>query len=91
MIFGPLASAMTSLFPPQIRYTSVSFSYHVGNGYFGGLLPAIATALQISTGDMYAGLYYVAIVAAISFFVGLLCLRSEPSAAKVGTAATAAA
>jgi MFS family permease len=79
MIFGPLASAVTTLFPPQVRYTSVSFSYHVGNGYFGGLLPAIATALQISTGDIYAGLYYVVIVSAVSFLIGLLCLKSGRS------------
>jgi Sugar (and other) transporter len=91
MIFGPLASAMTTLFPAQVRYTSVSFSYHVGNGYFGGLLPAIATALQISTGDIYAGLYYVAMVSAISFFIGLFCLRSERSIAKVPATAGAAA
>jgi hypothetical protein len=91
MIFGPLASAMTTLFPAQVRYTSVSFSYHVGNGYFGGLLPAIATALQISTGDIYAGLYYVTIVSAISFVIGLLCLRSERSIAKVPATAGAAA
>ncbi|WP_139024878.1 MFS transporter, partial [Bradyrhizobium sp. STM 3843] len=91
MIFGPLASAMTDLFPPQVRYTSVSFSYHVGNGYFGGLLPAIATALQIATGDLYAGLYYVIIVSAISFFIGLFCLRSMPSTATISSAATVAA
>jgi len=91
MIFGPLASAMTSLFPAQVRYTSVSFSYHVGNGYFGGLLPAVATALQISTGDIYAGLYYIVTVSAISFFVGLLCLKSERSTAEIAATASAAA
>ncbi|MBC9880703.1 MHS family MFS transporter [Bradyrhizobium sp. INPA01-394B] len=83
MIFGPLASAMTDLFPPQVRYTSVSFSYHVGNGYFGGLLPAIATALQIATGDIYAGLYYVIIVSAIAFFLGLFWLHSPQAVAKI--------
>jgi MFS family permease len=91
MIFGPLASAMTDLFPPQVRYTSVSFSYHVGNGYFGGLLPAIAAALQISSGDIYAGLYYVMVVSAISFFLGLFWLQSAPAAAKVESVATATA
>jgi uncharacterized membrane protein len=91
MIFGPLASAMTDLFPPQVRYTSVSFSYHVGNGYFGGLLPAIAAALQISSGDIYAGLYYVMAVSAISFFLGLFWLQSGPAAAKVESVATVAA
>jgi len=91
MIFGPLASAMTSLFPAQVRYTSVSFSYHVGNGYFGGLLPAIATALQIGTGDIYAGLYYVVTVSAISFFVGLLCLKSERSTTEIAATASVAA
>jgi hypothetical protein len=91
MIFGPLASALTTLFPAQIRYTSVSFSYHVGNGYFGGLLPAIATALQISTGDIYAGLYYVVIVSAISFVIGLLFLRSERSTSEEAVPASVAA
>ncbi|MBP1097652.1 MFS family permease [Bradyrhizobium japonicum] len=91
MIFGPLASAMTDLFPPQVRYTSVSFSYHVGNGYFGGLLPAIAAALQISSGDIYAGLYYVMVISAISFFLGLFWLQSAPAAAKVESVATATA
>jgi predicted MFS family arabinose efflux permease len=91
MIFGPLASAMTSLFPAQVRYTSVSFSYHVGNGYFGGLLPSIATALQIITGDIYAGLYYVAVISAISFVIGLVWLRSERAAAPSVTVAEVAA
>jgi MFS family permease len=90
MIFGPLASAMTDLFPPQVRYTSVSFSYHVGNGYFGGLLPAIATALQIASGDLYAGLYYVTIISATSFLLGLFCLQPTPAAAKVASTAAAA-
>lgn len=56
MIFGSLASAMTSFFPARIRYTSVSFSYHVGNGLFGSLLPAISATTQISTGDIYGGI-----------------------------------
>lgn len=77
MIFGPLASAMTSFFPPRIRYTSVSFSYHVGNGLFGGLLPAISAAIQTSTGDIYGGLWYTVIVAGVTFFVASVFLPSK--------------
>lgn len=81
MIFGPLASAMTSFFPARIRYTSVSFSYHVGNGFFGGLLPAISAAIQTSTGDIYGGLWYTVIVAGLTFFVALIFLPSKRSVA----------
>lgn len=77
MIFGPTAAAMTSLFPPQIRYTSVSISYHVGNGFFGGLLPAISAAIQTSTGNIYGGLWYTVIVAGVTLFVALLFLPSR--------------
>lgn len=77
MIFGPLASAMTSYFPARIRYTSVSFSYHVGNGLFGGLLPAISAAIQTSTGDIFGGLWYTAAVSGLTFFVALLFLPSK--------------
>lgn len=77
MIFGPLASAITSFFPARIRYTSVSFTYHVGNGVFGGLLPAIAVAIQTATGNIYGGLWYTVGVAAIGFFIALFCLPSK--------------
>ncbi|RQV70302.1 MFS transporter [Burkholderia cenocepacia] len=77
MIFGPLASAMTSYFPARIRYTSVSFSYHVGNGFFGGLLPAISAAIQTATGDIFGGLWYTVIVAGATFFVALVFLPSH--------------
>ncbi|OTP67684.1 MFS transporter [Caballeronia sordidicola] len=82
MIFGPLASAMTSFFPARIRYTSVSFSYHVGNGLFGGLLPAISAAIQISTGNIYGGVWYTVAVVGVTFFVALLFLPSQHSLAK---------
>jgi hypothetical protein len=79
MIFGPLAAAMTSFFPARIRYTSVSFTYHVGNGLFGGLLPAISLAIQTSTGNIYGGLWYTVIVAGIAFFLALFLLPSKRS------------
>ncbi|AME28538.1 MFS transporter (plasmid) [Burkholderia sp. PAMC 26561] len=82
MIFGPLASAMTSFFPARIRYTSVSFSYHVGNGLFGGLMPAISAAIQISTGNIYGGVWYTVAVVGVTFFVALLFLPSQHSLAK---------
>jgi len=77
MLFGPLASAMTSFFPARIRYTSVSFSYHVGNGLFGGLLPAISVALQTGTGNIYGGLWFTVGVAALGFVIALLFLPTK--------------
>ncbi len=81
MIFGPLAAAMTSFFPTRIRYTSVSFTYHVGNGLFGGLLPAISLAIQTGTGDIYGGLWYTVMVAGVAFFLALFLLPSKHSQA----------
>jgi len=60
------------LFPTRIRYSGVSLPYHVGNGWFGGFLPATAFAIVVATGDIYAGLWYPTVVAALSFVVGLM-------------------
>jgi MFS family permease len=72
MVYGPIAAALVELFPTRIRYTGVSVPYHLGNGWFGGLLPPVAVALVASTGDIYAGLWYAIIVSAMSFVVGLI-------------------
>ncbi len=74
MVYGPIAAALVELFPTRIRYSGVSLPYHVGNGWFGGLLPPIAVASVAATGDLYAGLWYPVIIAAMAFIVGLVFL-----------------
>jgi MFS family permease len=75
MIYGPIAAYLVEAFPARIRYTSLSLPYHIGNGVFGGLLPLIGLWSCAATGNIYAGLYYPMIVAAITFVVGGLLLR----------------
>jgi MFS family permease len=71
-LYAPQAAALVELFPTRIRYTALSVPYHIGVGWFGGFLPATAFAIVAATGDIYAGLWYPAIVAGIGFFVTLL-------------------
>jgi MFS family permease len=71
MVYGPIAAMLVELFPTRIRYTSMSLPYHVGNGWFGGLLPTTAFAIVAQTGNIYSGLWYPVIVAAFTFVVGL--------------------
>lgn len=71
MVFGPIAAQLAELFPSRIRYTGVSFPYHVGNGWFGGLLPTASFAIVAATGDMYAGLWYPVTIAALTFLVAI--------------------
>jgi MFS family permease len=75
MVYGPIAAFLVELFPTRIRYTSMSFPYHIGNGWFGGMLPLTAAAIVAANGDIYAGLWYPVIVAAISLVVGALFIR----------------
>jgi MFS family permease len=75
MVYGPIAAFLVELFPTRIRYTSMSFPYHIGNGWFGGMLPLVSTALVAAKGDVYAGLYYPIVVAAVSFVVGAIFIR----------------
>ena len=75
MVYGPIAAFLVELFPTRIRYTSMSLPYHIGNGWFGGMLPLLATALVASKGNIYAGLWYPIIVAAITFVIGALFLK----------------
>ena len=65
------------MFPTKIRYTSMSLPYHIGNGWFGGMLPLLATAMVAYAGDIYYGLWYPIGVAVITVFVGLLFLRDN--------------
>src|SRR5438094_885102 len=74
MVYGPIAAMLVELFPTKIRYTSMSLPYHIGNGWFGGLLPATAFVIVASTGDIYAGLWYPIIFAAITAVVGFFFL-----------------
>jgi MFS family permease len=75
MVYGPIAAALVELFPTRIRYTSLSLPYHIGNGWFGGLLPTTAFAMVAATGDIYYGLWYPVIVAAMTFVIGMLFIR----------------
>ncbi|WP_175701073.1 MFS transporter [Burkholderia ambifaria] len=77
MTLGPIAAILVEMFPTRIRYTAMSLPYHVGNGYFGGLLPTVCFALVAQTGDIYFGLWYPVTVAAVSFVIGLVFIR-EP-------------
>jgi MFS family permease len=75
MIYGPIAAYLVEAFPAKIRYTALSLPYHIGNGVFGGLLPLIGLSLCARTGNIYAGLYYPMIVAAITLVFGTLFLK----------------
>src|SRR6202044_294960 len=74
MVYGPIAALLVELFPTRIRYSGVSLPYHIGNGWFGGFLPALAFAMVAATGDIYYGLWYPIVVAAITLVLGLLFL-----------------
>jgi MFS family permease len=75
MVYGPIAAYLVELFPTKIRYTSMSLPYHIGNGWFGGLLPTTAFALVAYKGDIYYGLWYPIIIALLTFVIGLLFVR----------------
>jgi MFS family permease len=75
MVYGPIAAFLVEMFPTKIRYTSMSLPYHIGNGWFGGMLPLLATAVVAWTGNIYAGLYYPIGVALMTVVVGTLFLR----------------
>jgi len=70
MVYGPIAAALVESFPARLRYTSVSISYHIGNGWFGGFVPTIGFAVAAVTGDLYAGLWYPVIVCVAGTIVG---------------------
>ena len=77
MVYGPIAAFLVEAFPARIRYTSLSLPYHFGNGWFGGFLPFIATALVARTGNIYAGLWYPIGIALLTFVVGGLYLKDN--------------
>ncbi len=77
LVYGPIAAFLVELFPTRIRYTSMSLPYHIGNGWFGGMLPLLATAMAASSGDIYYGLWYPIVVAVMTCIVGLLFLQDN--------------
>jgi hypothetical protein len=74
MVYGPIAAFLVELFPTKIRYTSMSLPYHIGNGWFGGMLPLTATAMVAATGDIYYGLWYPIVVSIMTLIIGALFL-----------------
>lgn len=75
MVYGPIAAMLVELFPTRIRYTSMSLPYHIGNGWFGGLLPTMSFAIVAQTGNMYSGLWYPIIIAGMTAVIGTLFVR----------------
>jgi MFS family permease len=75
MVYGPIAAFLVEMFPTRIRYTSMSLPYHIGNGWFGGMLPLLATAVVAATGNIYAGLWYPIGIAVMTLVVGLIFLK----------------
>ncbi len=75
MVYGPIAAMLVELFPTRIRYTSMSLPYHIGNGWFGGLLPSVTFAMVAQNGNMYYGLWYPIVIAAVTFVIGMIFLR----------------
>ncbi|MBB5692618.1 MFS transporter [Muricoccus pecuniae] len=95
MVYGPIAAALVELFPTRIRYTSMSLPYHIGNGWFGGLLPATSLAMVAQTGDIYFGLWYPIVIALATVVIGAIFIpetkdRDIFEAEESGTNATSA-
>ena len=80
MVYGPIAAALVEMFPTNIRYTSMSLPYHIGNGWFGGFLPTTAFAMVAATGNIYYGLWYPVVVALVTVVVGFLFIRDRKDA-----------
>lgn len=75
MVYGPIAAMLVEMFPTRIRYSSMSLPYHIGNGWFGGLLPTFAFAIVAATGDIYSGLWYPIIIAGMTLVIGMLFVK----------------
>jgi hypothetical protein len=72
MVYGPIAAMLVEMFPTRIRYSGLSLPYHIGNGWFGGLMPATAFAISAQTGNIYSGLWYAIIIAVMTVVIGTL-------------------
>jgi MFS family permease len=88
MVYGPIAAFLVELFPPKIRYTSMSLPYHLGNGWFGGFLPLVAASLTASTGNIYMGLVYPIAVALLTAVIGAIAIREQARAPEQRDATT---
>ena len=75
MVYGPIAAMLVEMFPTRIRYTSMSLPYHIGNGWFGGLLPTTAFAMVAATGDIFYGLWYPVVIASATFVIGMIFIK----------------
>jgi hypothetical protein len=75
MVYGPIAAMLVEMFPTRIRYTSMSLPYHIGNGWFGGFLPAISFSIVAAQGNIYSGLWYPIIIATLTFAIGMLFVK----------------
>ena len=82
MVYGPVAAYLVELFPPNIRYTALSFPYHIGAGIFGGFLPFCATYLALAGGNIFAGLWYPVVITAVTGVIGSLLLPNTKTAVK---------
>jgi sugar phosphate permease len=81
MVYGPIAAILVEMFPTRIRYSAMSLPYHIGNGWFGGLLPTTAFAIVAQNGNIYSGLWYPVVVASITAVIGLWLVRETRGAA----------
>ena len=79
MVYGPIAAFLVELFPARIRYTSMSLPYHIGNGWFGGMLPLLATAIVAWSGNIYYGLWYPIVVALLTVVIGVPLRTRDPA------------
>jgi MFS family permease len=75
MVYGPIAAMLVEMFPSRIRYTSMSLPFHIGNGWFGGFLPATAFAIVAAKGNIYSGLWYPVVIALGAFVIGMLFMK----------------
>ncbi len=72
MVYGPIAAMLVELYPTRIRYSGLSLPYHIGNGWFGGLMPATAFAISAQSGNIYAGLWYAIVIALMTVVIGAI-------------------
>ena len=75
MVYGPIAAMLVEMFPTRIRYTSMSLPYHIGNGWFGGFMPAISFSIVAAQGNIYSGLWYPIIIATMTFVIGTIFIK----------------
>jgi hypothetical protein len=81
MVYGPIAAMLVEMFPARIRYTSMSLPYHIGNGWFGGFLPATAFAIVAAKGNIFSGLWYPIVIAVVTFVIGMLFVKETRGSA----------